>query len=175
MMMTLRYIIGSFMYILFLAGCISPTDDTVEGGTPDITECTPIDGVLDGVDFIPKTALNNHESDGRTHPDLFFIAWAQLDARVDLRFPEKGYDDSGFEDKLLVSRKSRDGSFKTWQIYPALDNSCQDVEKVRIQSFDVAPDGKSLYISMSKPVFSANDTLKANDLNPNKYSIEIKH
>jgi len=153
---------------LLLSGCISSTNDTVDGGTPDVTECTPIEGVLDGADFVPKTALTNHEDDGRTHPDLFYIAWAQLDARTDLRFPEKGYNDTGFEDKLLVSRKERDGSYKTWQIYPALDNECKDVEKVRIQSFDVAPDGKSLYLAMSKPVFDVNDTLKANDLNPDR-------
>jgi hypothetical protein len=154
--------------LFLMQGCISATNDTVDGGTPDITECTPIDGVLDGADFVPKTALTNHEADGRTHPDLFYIAWAQLDARTDLRSPEKGYSDRGFEDKLLVSRKERDGSYKTWQIYPALDNECKDVEKVRIQSFDVAPDGKSLYIAMSKPIFADNDTLKANDLNPKR-------
>jgi len=153
---------------LFVSGCISATNDTVEGGTPDITECNPIEGVLDGADFVPKTALSNHEADGRTHPDLFYIAWAQLDTRTDLRSPENGYDDLGFEDKLLVSRKERDGTYKTWQIYPALDNECKDVEKVRIQSFDVAPDGKSLYLAMSKPVFADNDTLKANDLNPKR-------
>ena len=153
---------------LFISGCISTTNETVEGGTPDITECNPIEGVLDGADFVPKTAISNHEDDDRTHPDLFYIAWAQLDTRTDLRFPERGYDDTGFEDKLLVSRKQRDGSYKTWQIYPSVDNSCQDIEKVRIQSFDVAPDGKSLYIAMSKPVFADSDTLKANDLNPNR-------
>ena len=149
-------------------GCISATNDTIEGGTPDVVSCSPIEGVLDGADFVPKTAITNHEDDGRTHPDLFYIAWAQLDARVDLRSPENGYDDTGFEDKLLVSRKEKDGNYKTWQIYPSLDNECKDVEKVRIQSFDVAPDGKSLYIAMSKPVFDANDTLKANDLNPER-------
>jgi hypothetical protein len=58
---------------------------------------------------------------------------------------------------------------KTWQIYPSLDNECKDIEKVRIQSFDVAPDGKSLFISMSKPVFADDDTIKANDLNPNRH------
>ncbi len=59
--------------------------------------------------------------------------------------PEAGYSDEGFEDKLLVSRKQEDGKLnKTWQIYPSLDNECKDVDKVRIQSFDVAPDGKSL-------------------------------
>ena len=149
-------------------GCISTTNDTVEGGTADVIECTPLEGVLDGADFVPKTAITNHEEDGRTHPDLFYIAWAQLDTRTDLRFPERGYDDTGFEDKLLVSRKERDGTYKTWQIYPPLDSECKDVEKVRIQSFDVAPDGKSLYIAMSKPVFDANDTLKENDLNPKR-------
>jgi hypothetical protein len=153
---------------LFISGCISATNDTVEGGTPDVISCNPIEGVLDGADFVPKTAITNHEDDGRTHPDLFYIAWAQLDERSDLRFPERGYDDTGFEDKLLVSRKEQNGTYKTWQIYPSLDNECKDVEKVRIQSFDVAPDGKSLYIAMSKPVFDANDTLKANDLNPDR-------
>jgi len=161
-------LISIFTVMFFLGGCISPTDKTVDGGTPDITQCAPIDGVLDGADFIPKAALSEHDSDGRTHPDLFYIGWAQLDARIDLRFPERGYDNRGFEDKLLVSRKERDGSYKTWQIYPALDNECQDVEKVRIQSFDVAPDGKSLYIAMSKPVFAEDDTLKVNDLNPSR-------
>ncbi len=82
--------------------------------------------------------------------------------------PEAGYSDEGFEDKLLVSRKQEDGSYKTWQIYPSLDNECKDVDKVRIQSFDVAPDGKSLYIAMSKPVYDENDTLKENDLNPDR-------
>ncbi|CAA6816244.1 MAG: Unknown protein [uncultured Sulfurovum sp.] len=161
------FIVGIFLMFL-LGGCISPTDKTVDEGTPDITECSPIPGVLDGVDFIPKTALSEHESDGRTHPDLFYIAWGQLDQRTDLRFPERGYDDTGFEDKLLVSRKERNGTYKTWQIYPALDNACEDVEKVRIQSFDVAPDGRSLYIAMSKPVFAVDDILKETDLNPNR-------
>ena len=154
---------------LFLAGCISANNKTVEGGTPDVTQCSPIEGVLDGADFVPKSAISEHESDGRMHPDLFYIAWSQLDSRTDLRFPERGYEDSGFEDKLLVSRKQQDGSYKTWQIYPALDNECKDVEKVRIQSFDVAPDGKSLYLSMSKPVFDSADTTKSTDLNPDRH------
>ncbi len=165
----LKYITVFLFLVIFLDGCISTTNTTVEGGTADVTKCNPIDGVLDGADFIPKDAITAHEADGRTHPDLFYIAWAQLDARVDLRSPEKGYDDSGFEDKLLVSRKQQDGSYKTWQIYPSLDNECKDVEKVRIQSFDVAPDGKSLYISMSKPVFDKSDTLKEHDLNPDRH------
>lgn len=153
---------------LFMGGCISSSNETVDGGTPDVTQCTPLDGVIDGANFVPKSAITAHENDERTHPDLFYIAWAQLDARIDLRSPEKGYDDTGFEDKLLVSRKQQDGSYKTWQIYPSLDNECKDIEKVRIQSFDVAPDGKSLYIAMSKPVFAKDDTLKTNDLNPNR-------
>ncbi len=164
-----KYMSVFLIIAIFLGGCISATNKTVDGGTPDATQCVPIDGVVDGADFVPKSAIQEHEADGRMHPDLYYIAWAQLDARVDLRSPEKGYDDTGFEDKLLVSRKQQDGSYKTWQIYPALDNECKDVEKVRIQSFDVAPDGKSLFISMSKPVFDANDTLKVNDLNPNRH------
>ena len=160
-------LIGLFVLFL-LGGCIANTDTTIEGSTPDITECTPLDNVLDGADFIPKTAILEHEADGRTHPDIFYIAWAQLDARIHLKSPDSGYNERGFEDKLMVSRKERSGTYKTWQIYPSLDNDCQDVEKVRIQSFDIAPDGRSLYIAMSKPVFDEKDTLKVNDLNPNR-------
>jgi hypothetical protein len=167
-MIYLKNVVFIFL-LLLMAGCISTTNKTVEGGTPDVTQCSPIEGVLDGADFVPKSAITEHEDDGRTHPDLFYIAWAQLDARVDLRSPEKGYDEIGFEDKLLVSRKQQDGSYKTWQIYPAIDNECKDVEKVRIQSFDVAPDGKSLYLSISKPVFDEDDTLKVKDLNPDRH------
>jgi hypothetical protein len=167
-MTSLKLTTISIFMALFMAGCISANDKTMEGGTPDVTQCSPIDGVIDGADFVPKSAIEEHEDDGRTHPDLFYIAWAGLDARVDLRFPERGYDDTGFEDKLLVSRKQQDGSYKTWQIYPSLDNECKDVEKVRIQSFDVAPDGKSLYIAMSKPVFADSDTNKERDLNPDR-------
>jgi len=157
-----------FLVVFLLGGCISTTNETVEGGSPDVTKCSPLEGVLDGADFIPKSSVEEHEADGREHPDLYYIAWAQLDARIDLRNPEAGYDDTGFEDKILVSRKQVDGSYKTWQIYPSLDNECKDVEKVRIQSFDVAPDGKSLYVAMSKAVYDENDTLKVNDLNPNR-------
>ena len=120
-MVYLKHAIILIIIGLFMGGCIFADNQTVEGGTPDVTQCSPIDGVLDGADFVPKSAIEEHEADGRTHPDLFYIAWAQLDARVDLRFPERGYDDTGFEDKLLVSRKQQDGSFKTWQIYPALE------------------------------------------------------
>ena len=135
---------------LFLSGCIATDNATVEGtGTPDVTACSTIPGVADGADFEPQTAVT-HGLDGRTHPDLFYIAWAQLDDRTDLRFPADGYDDVGFEDKLLVSRRSPEGEYNTWQIWPKLDSDCQDQEKVRIHSFDVAPDGKSLFVSMSR-------------------------
>ena len=154
--------------LLFLGGCISITNETVDGaGTPDITECSSIPGVLDGKDFVPQSAISSND-DNRTHPDIFYIAWAELNDRIDLRSPENGYDDSGFEDKLLVSRRDTNGSFKTWQIYPKLDDNCKDLEKVRIQSFDVAPDGKSLYLSMSKPVFASSDVNKTTDLNPSR-------
>jgi len=158
-----------FILLNFFVGCISPDNKTVTGGTPNVTRCSPIDGVLDGADFVPKGVIKNHKDDNRTHPDIFYIAWADLDKRNDLRFPSNGYDDTGFEDKLLVSRKQENGDYKTWQIYPALDNDCKDVEKVRIQSFDVAPDGKHLYVAMSKPVFADGDTNKATDLNPNRH------
>jgi len=118
----LKYLLFLIIINFFLGGCISTTNKTVEGATPDVTECTPIEGVLDGADFGPKSAIVEHEADGRTHPDLYYIAWARLDSRIDLRFPARGYDDVGFEDKLLVSRKQQDGSYKTWQLYPPLDN-----------------------------------------------------
>lgn len=138
------------LIVFMLAGCISPDNSTVEGtGTPDVTGCSSIDGVADGADFEPQTAVV-HGSDGRTHPDLFYIAWAQLDSRTDLRFPARGYDDVGYEDKLLVSRRVSDGTYKTWQVWPPIGSNCQDTEKVRIHSFDVAPDGKSLFVSMSR-------------------------
>jgi len=161
-----RYILLSML--LFLGGCISITNETVEGaGTPDITECSSIEGVFAGSDFVPQSSLVGSD-DNRTHPDLFYIAWAELNNRIDLRSPENGYDDTGFEDKLLVSRKQDDGTFKTWQIYPKLDDNCKDLEKVRIQSFDVAPDGKSLYLSMSKSVYASSDVNKTTDLNPTR-------
>jgi cytochrome c553 len=148
---SIKHRLWIFPFIIFmLAGCISPDNATVEGsGTPDVTGCSSIDGVADGADFTPQTAVV-HGSDGRTHPDLFYIAWAQLDERTDLRFPARGYDDAGYEDKLLVSRRVADGSYKSWQIWPPIGSNCQDTEKVRIHSFDVAPDGKSLFVSMSR-------------------------
>lgn len=168
-MKKLQFVAVNLILILLLNGCISINNETVDGaGTPDITECTVLDGVLDGKDYVPQSTANNILDDNRSHPDIFYIGWAELNDRVDLRSPEKGYDDSRFEDKLFVSRKQSDGSYKTWQLYPKLENSCKDLEHVRIQSFDVAPDGKSLYLSISKPVFAENDINKTNDLNPNK-------
>ncbi len=41
------------LVIFLLEGCISTTNETVEGGTPDVTKCEPLEGVLDGADFIP--------------------------------------------------------------------------------------------------------------------------
>lgn len=138
------------LLMLLLVGCISPDNATVEGaGTPDVTQCSTIPGVADGADFEPQKAVV-HGLDGRTHPDLFYIAWAQLDNRTDLRFPGKGYNDVGFEDKLLVSRRDPEGKYNSWQVWPPLGSDCKDTEKVRIHSFDVAPDGKSLFVSMSR-------------------------
>ncbi len=153
--------------VWILTGCISVTNETVEGaGTPDVTECSILDGVLDGKEFVPRTTLVGHGDSNRTDPDIFYIGWAELNDRIDLRSPEKGYSDSGFEDKLFVSRKESNGSYTTWQIYPKLDESCKDLEKVRIQSFDVAPDGKSLYLSMSRAVYASSDTNHTTNLNP---------
>ena len=155
--------------LLSINGCISINNDTVDGaGTPDITECTLLDGVLDGKDYTPQSANSNQLDDNRSHPDIFYIGWAELNSRVDLRSPEDGYSDTRFEDKLFVSRKQSDGTFTTWQLYPKLEDSCKDLEHVRIQSFDVAPDGKSLYMSVSKPVFAQSDTNQTDDLNPTK-------
>lgn len=143
------------VFVLMLAGCISPDNATVEGtGTPDITQCGNISGVADGKDFEPQKAVV-HGADGRTYPDLFYIAWAHLDSRTDLRFPARGYDAVGYEDKLLVSRLNPEGTkYDSWQVWPPKDNDCKDTEKVRIHSFDVAPDGKSLFISMSREEMS---------------------
>jgi len=135
---------------LWLSGCITPDNSTVEGtGTPDVTQCSILPNVEDGADYTPQDATKLG-IDGRTHPDIFYLGWAELDQRTDLRFPGSGYDEKGFEDKLLVSRRQTDGSFRTWQVWPPLDNDCKDTEQVRIQSFDVAPDGKSLFVAMSR-------------------------
>ncbi len=55
-----------------LSGCISTSNETVEGGTADVTKCEPLEGVLDGADFIPKSAVEEHEADGRRHPDIYY-------------------------------------------------------------------------------------------------------
>lgn len=150
--MSLRWLVLSVVGVclpVFLGGCISPDNSTVEGtGTPNVTQCSSL-GFADGADFEPQKAIE-HGVDGRTHPDLFYIAWAQLDDRTDLRFPAQGYSDAGFEDKLIVSRRNLDGEFDSWQIWPPMDNDCNDTEQVRIHSFDVAPDGSSLFVSMSR-------------------------
>ncbi|MGB1258348.1 MAG: hypothetical protein ACPG51_20910, partial [Thiolinea sp.] len=134
-------------------------------GTPDITSCSSIPGVEDGADYRPRKAITLGV-DNRTHPDVFYMGWAQLDQRSDLRFPQKGYDGSGFEDKLLVTRKTASPAdendansgnlVRTWQLLPHVDNNCDDVEKIRIHSFDVAPNGRSLYVSMART--SVGDT-----------------
>ena len=62
--------------ISILSGCISTDNSTVEGtGTPDVTQCGSIPGVADGANFEPQQAVT-HGAAGRTHPDLFYIAWA---------------------------------------------------------------------------------------------------
>lgn len=147
--------------LLFLQGCISPSNSVIEGlGTPDPTQCSSIPGVQDGASYVPRDAVELGV-DGRTHPDVFYLGWSKLDTRSDLRFPEGGdangsgsYSEDGFEDKLLVSRKLADGTTRTWQLLPQLDNSCKDVEKIRIHSFDVAPNGRSLYVSMARTPLS---------------------
>ena len=140
---------------LALKACI-PTDNPVidtgagtGGGTPDITQCAVLGDVLDGKDYVPQSAPT-FDSDGRQHPDIFYIGWSQLDQRNDLRFPTNGYSGDGFEDKLLVSRELEDGTVRSWQLLPMLDDNCEDTEKIRIHSFDVAPDGQSLFVSMRR-------------------------
>ncbi len=152
--------------LTFLGGCITPDNAVLEGlGTPDITGCSSIPGVENGADYRPRTAIKLG-TDNRTHPDVFYMGWAQLDERSDLRFPQKGYDGNGFEDKLLVTRKTASPAneddptagnvVRTWQLLPQVDNNCNDVEKIRIHSFDVAPNGRSLYVSMART--GAGDT-----------------
>jgi hypothetical protein len=134
------------------SGCISrdnPVVDALEGITPDVAQCGTLPGVADGRDYVPRAALQLN-SDGRTHPDVFYLGWSQLDARNDLRFPTNGYAGDGFEDKLFVSRMTDSGEVRSWQLLPMLDDNCQDSELIRIHSFDVAPDGRSLYVSMRR-------------------------
>lgn len=148
--MGLQKLLTVIGFSLVMAGCITPDNSTVEGtGTPDVVQCSTLPGVEDGAKYQPQDAITLG-LDGRKHPDIFYIGWAELDQRIDLRRPARGYDQKGVEDKLFVSRRQTDGSFRTWQLWPALDNDCKDAEQVRIQSFDIAPDGKSLFVSMSR-------------------------
>lgn len=151
---------GLLCCVLFLSACITPDNDVLDGlGTPDVTSCSSISGVEDGANYSPRNAITLG-TDNRTHPDVFYMGWAQLDERSDLRFPQEGYDGNGFEDKLLVTRKTAspsddtdpnsDNLVRTWQLLPHVDNDCNDVEKIRIHSFDVAPNGRSLYVSMAR-------------------------
>lgn len=136
--------------VLVLAGCISTDNPVLDAGdgTPDITRCTTAQGVLQGDDYAPQPARS---ISGGDHPDVFYMGWSRLDERNDLRFPARGYSGDGFEDKLFVSRRLPDREdYRTWQLLPKLDDSCEDVEKIRIHSFDMAPDGESLYISMRR-------------------------
>lgn len=145
-----------FITALLVKACI-PTDNPVidtgagpgGGGTPDVSQCAVLGNVLDGKDYVAQSAVR-FGTDGRLHPDVFYIGWSKLDERNDLRFPAKGYDGDGFEDKLLVSRELDDGTVRTWQLLPMLNETCEDDERLRIQSFDVAPDGRSLYVSMRR-------------------------
>ena len=152
---------------LLLNACISPDNETFEGtGTPDITGCGSIPGVLDGATYVAQGA-QTFAIDNRQHPDIFYLGWSTLDGRADLRFPARGYSGTGFEDKLLVSRNLPDGTVDTWQLLPKLDANCQDIEKIRIHSFDMAPDGQSLYLSMRR---DDHPKLAIYEFNINSYS-----
>ncbi len=141
---------SSLLLCLLLHACIATDNKVVDGdGTPDVTACAELGDILDGKDYVPHSP-RRFESDERLHPDIFYIGWSKLDQRNDLRFPARGYDGDGFEDKLLVSREFEDGTVRSWQLFPKLTETCEDVEKVRIHSFDVAPDGRSLYVSMRR-------------------------
>ena len=137
-----------------LNACIEIDNEVIEtggaeGASPDITTCAVLGDVQDGKDYVPQSPPQ-FASDGRLHPDIFYIGWSQLDARNDLRFPTNGYSGDGFEDKLFVSRELEDGSVRSWQLLPMLDETCQDEERIRIHSFDIAPSGESMYVSMRR-------------------------
>ncbi len=146
-----KYVPAIAISALLLGGCITTDNPVIQAGdgTADVTECAVLDGVMVGRDYVPEAA-QVHGSDSRLHPDVFYLGWSQLDSRNDLRFPTRGYSGDGFEDKMFVSRKSSDGSYRTWQLLPQLTDTCQDDEKIRLHSFDVAPDGQSLFISMRR-------------------------
>ncbi len=137
-----------------LVACVDPSNEVISGGgTPDITQCGVLAGAGDARDpengYVPAPARRFGE-DGREHPDVFFLAWAKLDERLKLSFPARGYDGDGFEDKLYVTREEPGGGVSTWQLLPLLDESCEDEEQIRIHSFDVGPDGNTLYLSMRR-------------------------
>ena len=143
-----------------LTGCIAPDNKVIEGlGTPDVTACSTIPGVGDGAEYNPREATQldldgDANDDPVIHPDVFYIGWSTLDSRSSLSSPANGYDTDKFEDKLFVTRQALDKDKKpttrTWQLLPQLGSDCQDIEKIRIHSFDVAPNGRSLYISMAR-------------------------
>ena len=160
----IKHILAVLLIILpclfLLSGCITPDNEVLDGlGTPDVTTCSVLDSVENGTDYRPRNAITLG-TDNRSHPDVFYMGWAQLDKRSDLRFPQEGFDGNGYEDKLLVTRKTASPAdendatsgnlIRTWQLLPHLDNNCEDVEKIRIHSFDVAPNGRSLYVSMAR-------------------------
>ena len=139
---------------MVLAGCVDPSNEVISGGgTPDITQCGILQGAGDARDpdngYVPAPPRSFGE-DGRSHPDIFFLGWAKLDERLELSFPARGYDGDGFEDKLYVSREEPGGGLSTWQLLPLLDESCEDEEQIRIHSFDIGPDGNTLYLSMRR-------------------------
>lgn len=138
-----------YLFISYaLSACIATDNPTVDGfGTPDIAAC----GIVAAEDSYTYLAQRPPLFNARLRPDVFYIGWSQLDSRNDLRFPTSGYDptaSTNFEDKLFVSRELADGSTRTWQLLPKRNADCTDANQVRIHSFDVAPDGKSLYVSM---------------------------
>jgi hypothetical protein len=158
-------------FVISLQSCINPDNEVIDGlGTPDVTQCGSIPGVADGALYTPRDAVEL-ALDARKHPDIFYIGWSKLDTRSDLRFPAKGYDANGFEDKLLVSRKMADDTTRHWQLLPLKDNNCNDIEKVRIHSFDVAPNGRSLYLSMARTPLSGS----GRDSHLAIYRYDLKH
>jgi hypothetical protein len=159
------------LFSSFLQSCITPDNEVIDGlGTPDVTQCGAIPSVEDGALYKTRDAVEL-AVDARKHPDVFYIGWSKLDTRSDLRFPAKGYDGDGFEDKLLVSRKTADGSTRHWQLLPLMDSNCKDVEKIRIHSFDVAPNGRSLYVSMARTPLSGS----GRDTHLGIYRYDLKH
>jgi len=137
-----------------LAACVDPSNEVISGGgTPDITQCGVLPGAGDARDpdngYVPS-AVRSFGEDGREHADIFFLGWSKLDERLELSFPARGFGEEGFEDKLYVTREEPGGGLSTWQLLPLLDESCEDLEQIRIHSFDVAPDGNTLYLSMRR-------------------------